>query len=182
MCLVADGVQAGNAVGQEMFLLNETFIWLVQIQSVHSGVWWLFVELSLCVVDLVFVLCGRAAVRRSHFSVDGRRDVAAAASAAMLVVVGHGQIEQAGAGGQVDVLHVLHLRPTHRTQLKLTGAGLAAHHVAAGAERGIYLLLAAQHAQQSLSELLQPLLQGPALLAAATVQPLVLLVVSARGA
>lgn len=54
--------------------------------------------------------------------------------------------------------------------------------MAAGAERGIDLLLAAQHAQQSLSELLQPLLQGSALLAAATVQPLVLLVVSTWGA
>lgn len=68
------------------------------------------------------------------------------------------------------------------SHLELIGAGLAAHHVAAGAERGIYLLLAAQHAQQSLPELLQPLLQGPALLAAAAVQPVVLLVASARGA
>lgn len=54
--------------------------------------------------------------------------------------------------------------------------------MAAGAERGVYLLLAAQHAQQGLPELLQSLLQGPALLAAAAVQPLVLLVISARGA
>lgn len=68
------------------------------------------------------------------------------------------------------------------SHLELICAGLAAHHVAAGAERSVYLLLAAQHAQQGLSELLQSLLQGPALLAATAVQPLVLLVVSARGA
>lgn len=68
------------------------------------------------------------------------------------------------------------------SHLKLSGAGLAAHHVAAGAEGGVDLLLAAQHAQQRLPELLQPLLQRPALLAAAAVQPLVLLVVPARGA
>lgn len=53
-------------------------------------------------------------MRRSHLSVDGRRY----AAAAVLVVVGQRQVQQAGAGGQVDVLHVLHLRPTHRTQLK----------------------------------------------------------------
>lgn len=63
-------------------------------------------------VDLVVVLCGRAAVGRGHFSVDGRGD-----AAAVLVVVGQRQVQQAGAGRQVDVLHVLHLRPTHRTQL-----------------------------------------------------------------
>lgn len=51
-----------------------------------------------------------------------------------------------------------------------------------GAERRVDLLLAAQHAQQRLPQLLQPLLQGSALLAAATVQPLVVRVVSARGA
>lgn len=66
--------------------------------------------------------------------------------------------------------------------LKLICAGLAAHHMAAGAECSIYLLLAAEHAQQSLSELLQTFLQGAALLAAATVQPLVLLAVPAWGA
>lgn len=70
-------------------------------------------ELSLCVVDLVVVLRGRAAVRGSHSSVDGCGN-----TAAVLVVVGQRQVQQAGAGGQVDVLHVLHLRPTHRTQLK----------------------------------------------------------------
>ena len=69
-------------------------------------------ELSLCVVDLVLVLCCRAAVRRSQFSVDG------CGGAAVLVVVGQRQVQQAGAGGQVDVLHVLHLRPTHGTQLR----------------------------------------------------------------
>lgn len=72
--------------------------------------------------------------------------------------------------------------PEKKSHLELICTGLAAHHVAAGAERGVYLLLAAQHAQQSLSELLQPLLQGSALLAAATVQPLVLLLVPAWGA
>lgn len=75
-----------------------------------------------------------------------------------------------------------HFVSEEESHLKLIRAGLAAHHMAAGAERGVYLLLAAQHAQQSLPELLQPLLQGSALLAAAAVQPLVLLVVSARGA
>lgn len=62
-------------------------------------------ELSLCVVDLVFVLCGRAAVRGSHLSVDGCGD----AAAPVLVVVCQRQVKQAGAGGQVDVLHMLHL-------------------------------------------------------------------------
>lgn len=93
--------QTGNAVGREMFLLYETLIWLVQLQSVHSGV----CGVVLCVVDLVVVLCGRATVRRSHFSADGRRD----AAAPVLVVVSQRQVQQAGAGGQVDVLHVLHL-------------------------------------------------------------------------
>lgn len=66
--------------------------------------------------------------------------------------------------------------------LQLICAGLTAHHVTTGAERGVDLLLAAQHAQQSLSELLQPLLQGSALVAAAAVQPVLLLLVPARGA
>lgn len=70
-------------------------------------------ESSLCVVDLVVVLGGRAAVGGGHFSVDGGGD-----GAAELVVVGQCQVQQAGAGGQVDVLHVLHLRPTHGTQLR----------------------------------------------------------------
>lgn len=73
-------------------------------------------------------------------------------------------------------------KPFCDSHLQLIRAVLATHHVAAGAERGVYLLLAAEHAQQSLSELLQTLLQGPALLAAAAVQPLVLLLVSARRA
>lgn len=60
-------------------------------------------ELSLCVVDLVVVVRGRAAVR-IHFSADGRGN-----AAAVLVVVGQRQVQQAGAGGQVDVLHMLHL-------------------------------------------------------------------------
>lgn len=54
--------------------------------------------------------------------------------------------------------------------------------MAAGAEGGVDLLLAAQHAQQRLPQLPQPLLQRPALLAAAAVRPLVLLLVPARGA
>lgn len=45
---------------------------------------------------------------------DGRRE----AAAAVLVVVGQRQVQQAGAGGQVDVLHVLHLRAAHGTQLQ----------------------------------------------------------------
>lgn len=71
------------------------------------------VEMSLCVVDLVVVFCGGAAVRRGHVSVYGCWD----AATVLLVVVSQRQAEQAGAGGQVDVLHVLHLRSTHRTQL-----------------------------------------------------------------
>lgn len=54
-------------------------------------------------------------VRRRQFSVDGGRE-----AAAVLVVVGQRQVQQAGAGGQVDVLHVVHLRATHRAEL--TGA------------------------------------------------------------
>ena len=72
-------------------------------------------EMSLCVVDLVVVLCGGTAVRRGHVSVDGRWD---AAAVLLLVVVGERQAQQAGAGGKVDVLNVLHLRATHRTQLR----------------------------------------------------------------
>lgn len=45
--------------------------------------------------------------------------------------------------------------------------------MAAGAEGGVHLLLAAQHAQQRLPQFPQPLLQRPALLAAAAVRPLV---------
>lgn len=70
-------------------------------------------ELSLCVVHFVFILCGGTSVRGGHVSVDGRGD-----AVAELVVVGQRQVQQAGAGGQVDVLHMLHLRPTHRTQLR----------------------------------------------------------------
>lgn len=66
------------------------------------------------VVHLVVELCGRAAVRGGRFPADGRRE----AAAAVLVVVGQRQVEQAGAGGQVDVLHVLHLRAAHGTQLQ----------------------------------------------------------------
>lgn len=69
-----------------------------------------------------------------------------------------------------------------QTHLKLIGAALAAHHMTTGAERGVDLLLAAQHAQQRLPQLPQPLLQRPALLAAAAVRPLVLLLVPARRA
>lgn len=52
-------------------------------------------------------------VRRRQLSVDGGRK-----AAVVLVVVGHLQVQQAGAGGQVDVLHVIHLGATHRAQLK----------------------------------------------------------------
>lgn len=65
---------------------------------------------SLCVVELVFILCGGAGVRRGRVSVDGCGNIAA-----VLVVVR--QRQEAGASGQVDVLHVLHLRSTHGTQL-----------------------------------------------------------------
>lgn len=67
---------------------------------------------SLCVVELVFILCGGAGVRRGRVSVDGRGNIAA-----VLVVVRQRQVQEAGASGQVDVLHVLHLRSTHGTQL-----------------------------------------------------------------
>lgn len=70
-----------------------------------------------CVVHLVVELCGRAAVRGGRFPVDGRRE----AAAAVLVVVGQRQVQQAGAGGQVDVLHVRHLRAAHGTQLQEKG-------------------------------------------------------------
>lgn len=74
-----------------------------------------------------------------------------------------------------------HFMSEEEAYLQLICAGLATHHMAAGAECSIDLLLAAKHAQQSLPELLQPLLQGSALLAAATVQPLVLRVVLVWG-
>lgn len=67
--------------------------------------------MCLCVVELVFVV--GAAVRRGCVSVDGGGD-----AAVELVVVVQRQVQEAGAGGQVDVLHVLHVRPTHRTQLR----------------------------------------------------------------
>ncbi len=56
------------------------------------------------------------------------------------------------------------------SDLQLFSTVLAAHHVTAGAERGIDLFLAAQHAQQRLPQFLQLLLQQPALLAAPAVQ------------
>ncbi len=55
------------------------------------------------------------------------------------------------------------------SDLQLFSTVLAAHHVTAGAERGIDLFLAAQHAQQRLPQFLQLLLQQPALLAAPAV-------------
>lgn len=55
-------------------------------------------------VELVFVLRGGAAVRGVSVSVDGSGN-----AAAVLVVVVQRQAEEAGAGGQVDVLHVLHV-------------------------------------------------------------------------
>lgn len=67
---------------------------------------------SLCVVELVFILCGGAGVRRGRVSVDGCGNIAA-----VLVVVRQRQVQEAGASGQIDVLHVLHLRATHGTQL-----------------------------------------------------------------
>lgn len=65
-------------------------------------------RLGLRVIDLGLVL----RVRRRQVSVDGGWD-----GSAVLVVVGQRQVQQAGAGGQVDVLHVIHLRATHRAQL-----------------------------------------------------------------
>ena len=92
---------------------------------VEFGGFFFLVESSLCVVHLVVVLCGGAAVRGVHVSVDGCGD----AAAAVLVVVGQRQAQQAGAGGQVDVLHVLHLRPAHGTQLKGKEEGKIEHQV-----------------------------------------------------
>lgn len=69
---------------------------------------------SLRVVELVLVVGVGAAVRRGRVSVDGCGD----AAAAELMVVVQRQAQEAGAGGQVDVLHVLHVRPTHGTQLR----------------------------------------------------------------
>lgn len=60
-------------------------------------------------VDLGLVL----GVRRRQVSVDGGWD-----GGAVLVVVGQRQVQQAGAGGQVDVLHVVHLGATHGAQLR----------------------------------------------------------------
>lgn len=123
-----------------------------------------------------FVLVVGAAVRRGHVSVDGCWDVTA-----VLVVVRQSEAEQTGACGQVHVLNMLHIGPTHRTQLKLAGTGLTAHHMSTRTEGSINLLLAAEHAEQSISELLQPFLELSALLAAATVQGLLQLVVPGRG-
>lgn len=50
-----------------------------------------------------------------------------------------------------------------RSHLELCGTVLAAHGVAAGAECSVNFLLAAQHAQESLVQLLQFLLQQPIL-------------------
>lgn len=61
----------------------------------------------------MLILCGGAGVRGQLLSADGCRD-----AAAVPVVVGQRQVQQAGACGQVDVLHMVHLCPTHRTQLK----------------------------------------------------------------
>ena len=78
-------------------------------------------ESSSCVVDLMFVLCGGAGVGGGRFPADGCGD-----AAVVLVVVGQRQVEQAGAGGQVDVLHVLHIAAAHGTQLREErGGGLA---------------------------------------------------------
>lgn len=45
-----------------------------------------------------------------HGAADRRRTAAAAAA--------HGQVQQTGAGGQVDVLDVFHLRAAHGTRLQ----------------------------------------------------------------
>lgn len=62
----------------------------------------------------MLILRGGASVRGQHLSADGGRD----AAAAVLVVVGQRQVQQAGACGQVDMLHMVHVCPTHRTQLR----------------------------------------------------------------
>lgn len=87
-----------------MFLLREAIIW-AGITSECSK-WSLLglVESFLRVVDFVLVLGGRAGVRGRHLPVDRRWDVTA-----VLVVVGQRQVQEAGACGQVDVLHVFHL-------------------------------------------------------------------------
>lgn len=62
--------------------------------------------------DLVVELGG------GRLPADGGRRDAASAPPAVLVVVGQRQAQQAGAGGQVHVLDVLHLRTAHGTQLR----------------------------------------------------------------
>lgn len=108
LCLVGRGVQARKKKKKKLKPAGK------KCSQWSLVAFFFLVESSLCVVHLVVVLCGGAAVRGVHVSVDGRGD----AAAAVLVVVGQRQAQQAGAGGQVDVLHVLHLRPTHGTQLK----------------------------------------------------------------
>lgn len=76
------------------------------------------------------------------------------------------QIEEAGVGWQVDVLHVLHPRPADWAQLELSGTALAAHSVATRTEGRVDLQLAAHHAQHGFLQLAQLLLEHPGLLAA----------------
>lgn len=85
------------------------------MESRQERVCWVSMESPLSVVELVLVLCGGAGVRGLRVSADGCRD-----AAAVLVVVGQRQVQQAGACGQVNVLHMLHLRPTHGAQLSRT--------------------------------------------------------------
>lgn len=65
------------------------------------------VGLGLAEFVVAAVMAGSAGVC-GHGAVDGSRTVAA-----------HGQVQQTGAGGQVDVLDVFHLRATHWTRLQI---------------------------------------------------------------
>lgn len=89
----------------------------------------------------------------------------------------HSQVEQAGVGREVDVLHVLHSRPADWARLELGGTAFTAHSVAAGTEGRVDLLFAAHHAEHGFLQLAQLLLEGSGLLAAealaaAAVQPI----------
>lgn len=79
-------------------------VWYLRVQAVG---WTASPRSRVVHLRLVF------GVRRRQLSVDGRRE-----AAVVLVVVGQLQVQQAGAGGQVDVLHVIHRGATHRAQLK----------------------------------------------------------------
>lgn len=76
------------------------------------------------------------------------------------------QIEKTGVSWQIDMLDMFDVGPADWARLQLGRTALTAHSVAARAEGGVDLLLAAHHAQHGFLQLAQLLLQGPGLLAA----------------